>query len=196
MSELRRVCVFCGSSAGALPEYAAAAEAFGAALARRGLELVYGGGRVGLMGRLADAVLAAGGHVIGVIPEALVARELAHQGVDELRVTASMHERKALMAELADAFVALPGGLGTLEELFEAWSWAQLGLHAKPCGWLDVQGYYASLARFLDHAAAEGFLSADCRAMLVSASEPEILLDRLSRYEPPTVQRWLRPQQA
>ena len=191
MGDLKRVCVYCGSSSGARPDYAAAAEQFGTLLAQRGLGLVYGGGRIGLMGRLADAVLAAGGSVTGVIPHALSARELAHQGVTELHVTRSMHERKALMSSLADAFVALPGGIGTLEELFESWTWAQLGLHAKPCGWLDVDGYFTDLARFLDLATAQGFIGTESRAMLITARDGAELLDKLGRYRPPPVERWI-----
>jgi len=193
---IRNVCVYCGSSAGARAAYAAQARAFGTALARRGLGLVYGGASVGIMGVLADAVLAAGGRAVGVIPRPLLARELAHRGLTELKVTESMHERKSLMADLADAFVALPGGAGTLEELFEAWTWAQLGLHTKPCGLLDAERYFESLVSFLDHATAEGFVQPRHRAMLLVASDPEHLLDRLARYEPPAVQPWLRADQS
>ncbi len=175
------------------PAYAAAAVRFGEALARRGLGLVYGGGRVGLMGRIADAVLQAGGSVTGIIPRALLARELAHPRITDLEVTDSMHARKARMAELADAFVALPGGIGTLDELFEIWTWAQLGLHAKPCAWLDVQGYFEPLASFLDRAVAQGFLRPTYRWMLLTATDPEELLDRLANYEAPVVERWVRP---
>jgi uncharacterized protein (TIGR00730 family) len=192
MAGLRRVCVYCGASVGRSPVYAQAATRFGVALARRGLGLVYGGASVGIMGVLADAVLSAGGEVIGVIPAALVAREVAHAGLTELRVTASMHERKAVMAELSDAFVALPGGIGTLEELFEIWTWAQLGLHAKPCGWLNVADYYSPLADFLARAVAAGFVQSRHRAMLLTATEPEALLDELERYEAPRVEPWVR----
>jgi len=162
-----RFCVYCGSSTGTRPEYAAAARELGEVMARRGIGLVYGGGNVGLMGVLADAMVAASAEVIGVIPEALVARELAHQGVSELRVVGTMHERKALMADLADGFIAMPGGLGTLEELFEALTWAQLGLHAKPCGLLDVAGFFDDLDRFLDRVVADGFVRPDSRARLI-----------------------------
>src|SRR5579875_1121481 len=148
---IRRLCVFCGSSPGHDPRYLATARAVGERLARAGLGIVYGGGRVGLMGALADAALAAGGEVIGVIPHALAARELAHQGLTALHVVATMHERKARMSELADAFLVLPGGLGTLEELFEVWSWAQLGVHRKPCGVLDVAGYWQPLLALVEH---------------------------------------------
>jgi len=188
----RYVCVYCGSSAGVRAEYAEIARRFAAALVRRGLGLVYGGGSVGLMGVLADATLHAGSEVIGVIPRALVERELAHFGLTELRITQSMHERKALMAELADTFVALPGGIGTLEELFEVWSWAQLGLHRKPCGVLNALGYYRGLVGFLDHAAAEGFVRPQHRAMLLIAHEPEELLEQLLRYRVPAMEPWLR----
>jgi hypothetical protein len=189
--DLRRVCVFSGSSPGARPEYAAAARALGAALGRRGLGLVYGGAKVGLMGVVADAVLAAGSEAIGVIPERLMTKELAHTGLTELRVVASMHDRKREMADLADAFVALPGGIGTLEELTEVLSWAQLGLHAKPCGLLDVAGYFDRLVGFLDHAVAERFLPPQHRAMLLAAPDADALLERLAAYRAPAVEKWL-----
>jgi len=176
-----RFCVYCGSSTGTRPEYAAAARELGEVMARRGIGLVYGGGNVGLMGVLADAMVAASAEVIGVIPEALVARELAHQGVSELRVVGTMHERKALMADLADGFIALPGGLGTLEELFEALTWAQLGLHAKPCGLLDVAGFFDDLDRFLDRVVADGFVRPDSRARLIVETDPARLVERLAR---------------
>ena len=188
---MRRICVFCGSSPGARQEYAAAARALGAALVRRNLGLVYGGAKVGLMGVVADTVLAAGGEVIGVIPNRLMTRELAHPGLSELRVVASMHDRKREMADLADAFLALPGGIGTLEELTEVLSWAQLGLHGKPCGVLDVAGYFGQLIAFLDHAVAERFLPSEHRAMLLVAPDPDGLLDRLAAYRPPAIEKWL-----
>ena len=188
---LRRVCVFCGSSAGEDTRYLDAASEIGTLLADEGIELVYGGSRVGLMGRLAETVLAAGGRVIGVMPRALVNREVAHQDLHELRIVGSMHERKAEMAELADAFVALPGGLGTLEEFMEVLTWGQLGLHRKPCGLLDVGGYYRPLIRFLDHMVREGFLSHGNRGMVVVEPTPEALLDRLRGYEAPAVPRWI-----
>jgi uncharacterized protein (TIGR00730 family) len=189
---MRRLCVFCGSSPGARPAYGDAAEELARLLVSEDIGLVYGGGAVGLMGRLADAVLAQGGEAIGVIPEALVAKEIGHGDLTELRVVGSMHERKALMAELADAFVALPGGLGTLEELFEVYTWAQLGLHRKPCGLLDVEGYYDGIARFLAHAVEERFLVEEHRAMLIVEREPRVLLDRLRRFEPETVApKWI-----
>jgi uncharacterized protein (TIGR00730 family) len=188
---LARVCVYCGANRGRNPAYAAAAQAMGRALARRGIELVTGGGRVGLMGVVADAALEAGGRVTGVIPQALMAKELAHQGLSELVVTDSMHERKARMAELSDGFVALPGGLGTYEELFEIWTWAQLGWHHKPCGLLNALGFYDRLVAFVDGACEAGFLKAEHRAMLVVESDPDPLLDRFTRYEPPTVTKWI-----
>jgi uncharacterized protein (TIGR00730 family) len=164
----------------------------GRLLAAEGLGLVYGGGHVGLMGKVADAVLEEGGEAIGVMPEALVAKEIAHRGLTELRVVGSMHERKALMAELSDAFVALPGGLGTVEELFEVYTWAQLGMHRKPCALLDVQGYFAGIASFLSHAVEERFVREDHRAMLIVERDPATLLRRLRDYDPGTVQpKWI-----
>jgi len=188
---MRRVCVFCGSSHGASPVYAEAARDLGRRLARRGLGLVYGGGNVGLMGEVADAALAAGGEVIGVIPYALEAREVAHSGLTELHVVDSMHERKALMADLSDGFLALPGGIGTLEEFFEVWTWGQLGLHAKPCGLLDVAGYYAPLLAFLDRTVEEGFLRPAHREVVLVDTDPEALLDRMAAFTPPRVEKWM-----
>jgi uncharacterized protein (TIGR00730 family) len=181
---MRRICVFCGSSSGARPEYAAAARAVGEGLAARGIGLVYGGGRVGLMGELAESALRAGGSVIGVIPQTLAAREVAHEGLTELRVVPSMHARKALMAELSDAFVALPGGLGTLEELCEVLTWAQLGIHAKPCGILNVDRYFDPLLALLDHAAREGFVKREHRAILIDEVDPGRLIQRISSLPP------------
>jgi hypothetical protein len=191
MSGLRRICVYCGANAGTRPAYAEAARRLGSVLGERGLGLVYGGGNVGLMGVLADAALLAGAEVIGVIPRALVARELGHQGISELRVVETMHERKAVMAELADAFVALPGGLGTLDEFFEVMTWAQLGLHQKPIGLLEVEGFFAPLVAYLDRAVTEGFVRAEHRAALTVASEPESLLERFGTYQPPKVGKWV-----
>jgi hypothetical protein len=188
---MKRVCVFLGSNPGSKPVYAEAARATGRELARRGLATVYGGSNVGLMRELADAALAAGGEVLGVIPEALRRKEIAHPGLTELRVVGSMHERKALMAELSDAFIALPGGLGTLEELCEILTWAQLGFHRKPCGLLDVAGYYTRLNAFLDTAVNEGFVMGPHRGMLLSAQAPGALLDRFADYTPPTVNKWI-----
>ncbi len=186
-----RICVFLGASPGRLPLYAQAAAGFGRLLAERGHGLVYGGGNVGLMGVIADAALAAGGEVIGVIPEALRDRELDHRGLSDLRIVDTMHARKAMMADLSDAFVALPGGIGTLEELFEVWTWAQLGYHAKPCGLLNVGGFFDAMAGFLDHIVAEGFLSAAHRSRLIVGDEPEALLDRIVRYDGPPALRWI-----
>ncbi len=188
---MKRICAFCGSSPGRRPAYRDVARRLGTLLAARGVGLVYGGGRVGLMGAIADAALDAGGEVIGVIPERLATRELAHTGLTRLDVVASMHERKARMAELADAFVALPGGLGTLEETAEILTWSQLGLHAKACGLLDVEGYWRSLVGLLDHAVDERFLSPEHRAMLVVEREPEALLERLEAWRPPATPKWL-----
>ena len=182
-----RICVFCGSSAGRSLAYGEAAAAFGALLAREGIGLVYGGGRVGLMGAVAEAAQAAGGEVIGVIPEALATREVAHFGLQDLRGVGSMHERTALMSDLSDAFVALPGGIGTFEELFEMWTWAQLGLHPKPVALLDVQGFYGGLTQFLDHVAEEGFLRAPHRALLLVERDPIALLARLRSHRPVTL---------
>jgi uncharacterized protein (TIGR00730 family) len=182
MAALRRVCVFCGSKHGVRPEYTEAARATGSALVAAGVDLVYGGGRVGLMGEVADAVLAAGGHVIGVIPGHMATREIAHDGVTDLRVVGSMHERKALMYELSDGFVALPGGLGTLEELFEITTWSQLGLHTKPAGLLDVEGFYAPLVGFLDQLVSEGFVAERHRRLLRVAAKPADLLDLLAAF--------------
>jgi uncharacterized protein (TIGR00730 family) len=189
---VRRLSVFCGSSPGARPAYTQAADEFGRLLAKEGIGLVYGGGKVGLMGRLADAVLAEGGEAIGVLPEALVAREIGHPGLSDLRVVGSMHERKALMADLSDGFVALPGGLGTVEELFEVYTWAQLGLHRKPCALLDVEDYFEGLAGFLAHAVEERFLREDHRAMLILERDPDVLLERLRGFEPAAiVPKWI-----
>jgi uncharacterized protein (TIGR00730 family) len=188
---MRRVCVYAGSNLGSDPVYADAAKALAHLLAERGIGLVYGGGHVGLMGVLADAALAAGGEVIGVMPQALVDREIGHRGLTELRIVGSMHDRKALMADLSDAFVAVPGGIGTLEELIEIYTWSQLGIHSKACGVLNVRGYYDALAAFLDHAVEEGFLRPQHRAVLSVAADPGELLDRLDAFEPPTVRKWL-----
>jgi uncharacterized protein (TIGR00730 family) len=181
---VERICVFCGASPGARAEYADAATALARLLVADGIGVVYGGGGVGLMGVLADSVLAEGGEIIGVIPRALVDREIAHRDVSDMRVVGSMHERKALMAELADAFIALPGGLGTLEELFEVYTWAQLGLHRKPCALLNVEGYYDGVAGFLAHAVEERFLREEHREMLMVESEPGALVERLREFEP------------
>jgi hypothetical protein len=188
---MRSIAVFCGSSSGRETGFATAAGAFGALLARERIALIYGGGHVGLMGVLADAALEAGGRVVGVIPRALWDREVGHRALTELHVVETMHERKALMASLADAFVALPGGLGTLEEIFEVWTWGQLGIHAKPCGFLDVDGYYAPLLAFLDQAVARGLVRPEHRAMAVVDDDGAALLRRLADYEPPGVPKWV-----
>jgi uncharacterized protein (TIGR00730 family) len=189
---MQRVCVFCGSSPGARPAYAEATAEVARLLAGEGIGVVYGGGHVGLMGVLADTVMAAGGEAIGVMPQALVDREIGHTGISELRVVGSMHERKALMADLSDAFIALPGGAGTLEELFEVYTWAQLGLHDKPCGLLDVEDYFSGLVGFLDHAVDERFLREEHRAMLIVEREPRALIDRLAMFEPRAVTpKWI-----
>lgn len=184
-----RICVYCGSSAGRNPRHAAAARAMGRALAQRGIGLVNGGGQVGLMGAAADGALEAGGEAIGVIPRALVDRELGHRAMTELRVVEDMHERKALMAELSDGFVALPGGIGTLEELFEAWTWAGLGIHAKPVGVLDVDGYWDPLIAMVDRMVDECFLPTHLRDALLVAREPDALIDAFVAYEP-KASRW------
>lgn len=188
---MKRVCVFCGSSEGRDPRYREAAALVGRALVRRGLGLVYGGGGIGLMRVVADAVLAQGGAVIGVIPHGLASREVAHPGVAEMRVVPSMHARKALMADLADVFLALPGGFGTFEELFESVTWTQLGIHRKPLGLLNVAGYFDHLVRFVDHAVAEGFVPAAGRRCLLVGEDPEALLDHLAAYEAPPGPAWL-----
>jgi uncharacterized protein (TIGR00730 family) len=170
------ICVYCGSRHGMRPAYTAAARALGAAIGSRGWQLVYGGGKVGLMGEVADAAMAAGGRVIGVIPESLKQREVEHQGLDELHVVPTMHLRKQMMAERADAFIALPGGIGTLEELYEVWTWRQLGYHRKPIGLLNTEGYFDNLLRFMHHSVEEGFLSADQQAAVQVGTDPQVLL--------------------
>jgi len=189
---MKRLCVFCGSSVGSNPAYAEVATTLGTLLANRGIGLVYGGGNVGLMGVIADAALAAGGEVIGVIPKALADREVAHHGVTDLRVVDSMHTRKAMMAELSDAFVAMPGGVGTFEEFFEAITWTQLGLHRKACGLLNVAGFYTPLAVFIDQAVTDGFIKPVHRAAIVVDDDPERLLDTLTTIEIPDVPKWIK----
>jgi uncharacterized protein (TIGR00730 family) len=188
---MRRLCIFCGSSEGHDPAYLQAARTLGETLAVNGIGLVYGGASVGLMGALADAALGAGGDVTGVMPRALVEKEIAHNGLSDLRVVGSMHERKALMAELSDGFAALPGGIGTFEELFEMWTWAQLGHHRKPCALLNVRGFYDGLIAFLDQVAERGFIRGAHRAMLIVGQEPMELIERLRAYEPPAVSKWI-----
>lgn len=182
---MKRLCVFCGANPGHDPRYLEAAAALGRCIAQAGLGLVYGGASIGLMGAVADAALAEGGEVIGVIPQTLVEREVAHHGLADLRVVTSMHERKALMAELSDGFIALPGGVGTLEELFEVWTWSHLGLHRKPCGLLDVAGFYSGLGRFIDHVQQEGFLREGVRDMLLMADDPVRMIAAMRDYVPP-----------
>lgn len=186
---MKSICVFCGSSSGKSPAYEEAARATGQALAGAALRLVYGGGNVGLMGIVADAVLAAGGEVTGVMPQALFEREIAHPGVSDMRVVGSMHERKETMAALADGFIALPGGAGTLEEIFEQWTWSQLGIHGKPCGFLNVNGYFDPLLGMIQRMVAEGFLAPAFASMLAVDTNPDALLARFRGYEPPA-RKW------
>ncbi len=188
---MKRICVFCGSSPGSRPEYRAAAEEMAAELVRREIGLVYGGGNVGLMGILADAVLGAGGEAQGVIPEHLMALEVGHRGLTKLHVVHTMHERKALMADLSDSFVALPGGFGTLEEFCEVVTWTQLGLHAKPCGILNVLGFYSPLLRMFDHAVEGRFLKPENRALVLARDQPADLLQALEEWRPSHVEKWL-----
>lgn len=192
MSDLKRLCVFCGSSAGRDRTHRELAMQFGTLLAREGIELVYGGGRVGLMGAVADAVLRAGGRVTGVIPEFLATKELLHDGVTDLRVTRDMHERKALMSNLSDGFVALPGGLGTFEELFEVLTWSQLGLHRKPVALLNSAGYFDPLVAMIDRAIAEGFCANEHRQLFVVDADPVSLLRLLRSHQLPNVPKWIR----
>ncbi|WP_437669419.1 TIGR00730 family Rossman fold protein [Sorangium sp. So ce131] len=193
MRNLSRICVYCGSSAGASPAYREAAVRLGELLAERGIGLVYGGGRVGLMGAVADAARARGGEVIGVIPHFLKQRELDHHGLTELVLVDTMHERKARMAALSDAFIAMPGGIGTLEEMFEVWTWTQLGSQEKPVGLLDVQGFYRPLIAFLDHIVAEQFLRPGHRAMLQVSDDAATLVDRLAAWRPVVEAKWMTP---
>ena len=188
---MRRVLVFCGSSPGRLPEYVESSRALGAELADRGLGLVYGGAQVGVMGAVADAALGAGGEVIGVIPRMLVDKEVAHEGLSDLRVVETMHERKALMESLCDGVIALPGGFGTLEELFEIVTWAQLGIHAKPVGLLNIAGYWDQLLAFIDHMVGERFVRAEQREALLVADSSAELLERMTSYQPVVLDKWL-----
>lgn len=187
---LRSICVFCGASTGTDPVYREAAAAMGRTLAEQGITLVYGGGAVGLMGVVADAALAAGGEVIGIIPQSLKDAEIGHPGLTRLEIVDGMHARKARMAELADAFIAMPGGLGTLEELFEVWTWGQLGYHAKPMGLLDTNHFYAKLSHFLDHLVAEAFVRLQYREMLQRGDTPDALLERLRAWQPTVKAKW------
>lgn len=188
---MKSICVYCGSNPGRLEIYSDVACEFASLLVKRNLKLVYGGASVGIMGLIADNMLNLGGQVIGVIPDVLMQKEVAHHNLTELHVTRSMHERKTLMAELSDGFVALPGGVGTLEEIFEIWTWAQLGLHQKPCGLLNIEGYFNSLIQFLDHATAEEFIKSFHYSMLIIEDKPETLLDRFENYNPPVTQQWI-----
>jgi len=190
-TKMKRICVFCGSNPGRRPEYMEAARAMGRVLVERGIGLVYGGGNVGLMGEVADTVLAAGGVAIGVIPEALMAREAGHTGLTELHVVATMHHRKAMMADLSDGFVALPGGFGTFEEFCEVLTWSQLGFHPKPCGLLNVAGYYGPLLALFDQAVAEGFVPPAHRALVIEETDPARLLDRFAAFRPPSTGKWI-----
>ena len=187
---MKSLCVFCGSSSGARNGYSDAARDLARVLVGEGIRLVYGGASVGVMGALADEVLAGGGEVIGVIPEGMMRHDVAHHGLTELRVVDSMHQRKALMAELSDGFVALPGGLGTFEELFEVYTWAQLGIHVKPVGLLNAAGYYDKLIEFLDGAAEERFLSSEDRSVLLVESDPRLLIEKFKSHRPPSVSKW------
>ncbi len=188
---MEKICVYCGSNPGRLSEYVAAARFLAEELLLREIGLVYGGAHVGIMGEIANTVLKGGGEVIGIMPQALVDREVSHTGLTELIIVNSMHERKALMADLSHGFIALPGGLGTVEELFEVLTWAQLGFHKKPCGLLNASGYYDHLSAFLDHTVEEGFVKDIHRSMLIVEKNPATLLDRFTTYEPPLVNKWI-----
>jgi uncharacterized protein (TIGR00730 family) len=188
---MKRICVFCGSNVGANPAFLQAAEKVGVFLADQNIELVYGGGRIGLMGKIADTVLAAGGIVIGVIPESLAVKEVAHQSLTELRVVDSMHTRKAMMAELADGFIALPGGFGTFEEFCEIVTWAQLGIHRKPCALLNVEGFYDNLLTMFDWATAQNFIADEHRRLVLSETEIEKLYELMVNFRPPAIEKWL-----
>jgi uncharacterized protein (TIGR00730 family) len=188
---MKKICVYCGSNRGRRPEYVAAARFLAEELLQKNIGLVYGGAHVGIMGEIANTVLKGGGEVIGIMPQSLVDREVSHPGLTELIIVDSMHERKAMMADLSDGFIALPGGLGTVEELFEVLTWAQLGFHNKPCGLLNASGYYDHLSAFLDHTVAEGFVKDVHRAMLIVEKNPTTLLDRFAAYAPPLVNKWI-----
>ena len=188
---MKRVCVFCGSNAGARSAYAETARALARYLVKLGMGIVYGGGNVGLMGIVADTAMREGGEVLGVIPQALFEKEVGHRGITELRIVGSMHERKALMADLADGFIAMPGGWGTFDEFCEILTWAQLGLHRKPCGVLNVEGYYDALLAMFDHSVAEGFLKAEYRPMVLASSEPEDLVAKMQAYHGRVLEKWI-----
>jgi uncharacterized protein (TIGR00730 family) len=192
---MKRICVYCGSSPGRIPHYRKAAAMLGDALVDRGLGLVYGGAGIGVMGAIADAVLARGGEAIGIIPDSLAVKEVAHENLTRQHVVGSMHERKALMAEYSDGFIALPGGWGTIEEIFEVLTWAQLGFHEKPCGLLNVEGYFDGLFAFLEHAIDQQFVKPVHRQMLIMESNASTLLDRFGEYRAPRVKKWISPSQ-
>lgn len=192
---MKSICVYCGSSSGTKQAYHDAAFRTGQMLAEEGIAVVYGGAKVGLMGTVADGALSAGGKVIGILPKALQEKELAHEGLSELHIVSSMHERKAMMADKSDGFIALPGGAGTLEEIFEVWTWGQLGYHRKPCGFLNIEGYYDQLISFLDHQQAEGFMKVEMRGILQNADTPEALLAKFRSYEAPSVPKWVKPEE-
>ena len=187
----RRICVFCGSNLGIDPAYRRAAIQLGRLLAKRGIELVYGGGNVGLMGMLADSVLAASGRVIGIIPESLMAKEVGHEGLTDLRIVKSMHERKALMSDLSDGFIAMPGGFGTFEEFCEVVTWSQLGIQSKPCGVLNIEGYYDPLLELFDRAVREGFLREENRGLVLEDRDPEGLLEKMAEFKPMPADKWI-----
>lgn len=191
MSIIKRLCVYCGSSPGKKSEYGAAARQLGSIMVSKNIGMVYGGASVGIMGEIADSVIKGGGEVIGVIPQSLLEKEVAHTGLSDLRVVDSMHERKALMAELSDGFIALPGGLGTIEEFFEVMTWAQLGMHQKPCGLLNVCQYYQKLIDFLNHAVTERFLKEVHRSLVLVEESPDALLQKFEAYETPEVAKWI-----
>lgn len=193
---MKNLCVYCGSNPGNRPDYIEQARALARELIKRDIGLVYGGSVVGIMGEVANEVLSGGGRVIGVIPELLLKKEHAHRGLTELHLVQTMHERKAMMIDKADGFIALPGGAGTLEEFFEVWTWAQLNMHEKPCGLLNVAGYYDAMLRFLDHAVAESFIRPQHRDMLVVEQDPVALLDRYAAYRAPVVSKWFEPVKA
>ncbi|MEH0018221.1 MAG: TIGR00730 family Rossman fold protein [Desulfobacter sp.] len=188
---MKRVCVYCGSSDGRKKEYKAAARALGRTMLDRGIGLVYGGAQIGIMGEIANTVVNGGGEVIGIMPKSLADREIYHTGLTRLEIVDSMHERKAMMADFSDGFIALPGGLGTIEEIFEVLTWAQLGFHQKPCALLNALGYYDELSAFLNHSVAEGFVNTESRSMLMTEADPEQLLERFSTYQAPRVNKWI-----
>ena len=191
MSSIKSLCIYCGSSLGRLESYSTVGCELAKSMVNRNIKLVYGGAGIGVMGSVADQILQLGGEVIGVIPKALATKEVAHKHLTELHVTESMHDRKMLMADLSDGFIALPGGIGTLEELFEIWTWAQLGFHNKPCGLLNVDGYYDLLIKFLEHMQTEQFVKQETHDLLMIETDPETLLNRYSHYQPPLIKRWV-----